>query len=245
MRPSLGRRLAAIVSLLIIVAIPLEAVSRALRRPLALAAVGGLVVLFVLSLWAAITRARTARAAAVGIALAAVASVAAVVIAGKPLEVLAAIALLVVAVVLGRYALERDITSLKRAATTGSPVGPARHGVLIMNLRSGGGKAERFHLVEECRRRGIEPVVLQPGDDLLDLARGAIDSGADVIGMAGGDGSQALVASVAAERRVPMVVVPAGTRNHLALDLASTATMSSAPSTPTATPSNGRWTWVR
>ena len=67
------------------------------------------------------------------------------------------------------------------------------HGVLIMNLRSGGGKAERFALVEECRRRGIEPVVLQPGDDLLELARSAIDRGADVIGMAGGDGSQALV----------------------------------------------------
>ncbi|MGZ8579248.1 MAG: diacylglycerol/lipid kinase family protein, partial [Actinomycetota bacterium] len=43
--------------------------------------------------------------------------------------------------------------------------------------------------------------------------------GADVIGMAGGDGSQALVASVASERGIPMVVVPAGTRNHLALDL--------------------------
>ncbi|MEP6972548.1 MAG: diacylglycerol kinase family protein [Actinomycetota bacterium] len=46
-----------------------------------------------------------------------------------------------------------------------------------------------------------------------------MDDGADVIGMAGGDGSQALVATVAAERGVPMVVVPAGTRNHLALDL--------------------------
>jgi diacylglycerol kinase family enzyme len=88
-----------------------------------------------------------------------------------------------------------------------------------MNLKSGGGKAERFHLEEECRKRGIEPVVLRPGDDLLDLARRAIDQGADVIGMAGGDGSQALVASIAAEREVPMVVVPAGTRNHLALDL--------------------------
>ena len=40
-----------------------------------------------------------------------------------------------------------------------------------------------------------------------------------MIGMAGGDGSQALVASVAAERGVPMVVIPAGTRNHFALDL--------------------------
>ena len=95
----------------------------------------------------------------------------------------------------------------------------ARQGVLIMNLKSGGGKAEKFHLVDECRARGIEPVVLQRGDDLLQLARDAIDRGADVVGMAGGDGSQALVASVAAERGVPMVVIPAGTRNHFALDI--------------------------
>ena len=88
-----------------------------------------------------------------------------------------------------------------------------------MNLKSGGGKAEKFHLVDECRARGIEPVVLQRGDDLLQLARDAIDRGADVVGMAGGDGSQALVASIAAERGVPMVVIPAGTRNHFALDI--------------------------
>jgi diacylglycerol kinase family enzyme len=37
--------------------------------------------------------------------------------------------------------------------------------------------------------------------------------------MAGGDGSQALVASVAGRHRIPFVVVPAGTRNHFALDL--------------------------
>jgi diacylglycerol kinase family enzyme len=94
-----------------------------------------------------------------------------------------------------------------------------RRGVLIMNLKSGGGKAERFGLAEECEKRGIEPVVLRPGDDLLELAEGAIDRGADVIGMAGGDGSQALVATVASRRQVPHVCVPAGTRNHFALDL--------------------------
>ena len=44
-------------------------------------------------------------------------------------------------------------------------------------------------------------------------------SGVDVLGMAGGDGSQAMVGTVAAEVGLPMVVVPAGTRNHLALDL--------------------------
>ena len=37
--------------------------------------------------------------------------------------------------------------------------------------------------------------------------------------MAGGDGSQALVASVAAQAGIPYVCVPAGTRNHFALDL--------------------------
>ena len=93
------------------------------------------------------------------------------------------------------------------------------HPVLIMNLKSGGGKAERFRLVDECKARGIEPIVLRPGDDLLQLAEDAIARGADVIGMAGGDGSQALVATVAAKHQIPHVVIPAGTRNHFALDL--------------------------
>jgi diacylglycerol kinase family enzyme len=87
-----------------------------------------------------------------------------------------------------------------------------------MNPRSGGGKVERFDLVGEARRRGIEPIVLEPGDDLRNLARDAARS-AEVIGMAGGDGSQALVAQVAMEHGLEYVCVPAGTRNHLALDL--------------------------
>jgi diacylglycerol kinase family enzyme len=71
-------------------------------------------------------------------------------------------------------------------------------------------------LSEQC---GIEPIVLQPGDDLRQLAEDAVARGADLLGMAGGDGSQALVASVASQHGVPFVVVPAGTRNHFALDL--------------------------
>ena len=61
--------------------------------------------------------------------------------------------------------------------------------------------------------------MLERGDDLLQLAADAIARGADVIGMAGGDGSQALVATVASEHGIPHVCVPAGTRNHFALDL--------------------------
>ena len=49
---------------------------------------------------------------------------------------------------------------------------PASRPVLIMNPRSGGGKVEKFHLEDECRARGIEPVVLSPGDDLLAAGRG-------------------------------------------------------------------------
>ncbi len=114
--------------------------------------------------------------------------------------------------------------ALRRTARpTGTDRLPAalrpRHPVLIMNPRSGGGKAGRFRLVDECRARGIEPVVLRQGDDLRQLAEDAIARGADTIGMAGGDGSQALVASVAARHQIPHVVIPAGTRNHFALDL--------------------------
>ena len=67
--------------------------------------------------------------------------------------------------------------------------------------------------------RGIDPVVLGPGDDVVALAEAAVAGGVDVLGMAGGDGSLALVAGVAARHGIAMVVVPAGTRNHLAMDL--------------------------
>ncbi|MET0788979.1 MAG: diacylglycerol kinase family protein [Cellulomonas sp.] len=95
----------------------------------------------------------------------------------------------------------------------------ATHPVLLVNPRSGGGKASRFRLADRCRDLGIEPITLRPGDDLVDLAEAAVARGGDLLGMAGGDGSQALVASVAARHRVPFVVVPAGTRNHFARDL--------------------------
>src|SRR6201987_5867195 len=93
------------------------------------------------------------------------------------------------------------------------------HPVLLYNPRSGGGKAERFSLAEAARSRGIEPIELRPGDDLERLVRDAVSRGADALAMAGGDGSQAIVAMVAAELDLPYACVPSGTRNHFALDL--------------------------
>ena len=49
--------------------------------------------------------------------------------------------------------------------------------------------------------------------------RDAVAGGADGLAMAGGDGSQAIVAAIAAELDLPYACVPAGTRNHFALDL--------------------------
>jgi diacylglycerol kinase family enzyme len=99
------------------------------------------------------------------------------------------------------------------------PVSAPRQPVLFYNPKSGGGKAERFSLAEEARRRGIEAVELTRGADLGELVRSAVARGADALAMAGGDGSQAIVAAIAAERGVPYACIPAGTRNHFALDL--------------------------
>ena len=55
--------------------------------------------------------------------------------------------------------------------------------------------------------------------DVVAVAREAVAQGADLLGVAGGDGTQALVAGVAADEGIPFLVISAGTRNHFALDL--------------------------
>ena len=125
--------------------------------------------------------------------------------------------LLIGAVALGRAALARDLHAhdALRPVTVRRP----QHPVLICNPWSGGGKVEKFDLVDLARGLGVEVVMLDKGLDLEELARDAIARGADCLGMAGGDGSQALVASIAIEHDLPFVCVSAGTRNHFALDL--------------------------
>ena len=90
-----------------------------------------------------------------------------------------------------------------------------------MNPRSGGGKVAKFGLKEKAEALGAEVALLDgPGIvDVAALARQAVADGADLLGVAGGDGTQALVAGIAAEHDLPFLVISAGTRNHFAMDL--------------------------
>lgn len=97
----------------------------------------------------------------------------------------------------------------------------AGHPFLVMNPRSGGGKVVEHDLAGKARALGAEVVLLDGGQhvDVAALARQAVRSGADLLGVAGGDGTQAAVARVAVEHDVPFMVIAAGTRNHFAMDL--------------------------
>jgi diacylglycerol kinase family enzyme len=85
-----------------------------------------------------------------------------------------------------------------------------------VNPRSGRGLPTTEELVGSARALGIATHVLEPGDEVAGVARAA---DADVLGVAGGDGSLAEVASAAIDLGVPFVCVPFGTRNHFARDL--------------------------
>ena len=128
------------------------------------------------------------------------------------------VALLVLAVGTGR-------ASTGRAAVS-EPAGQRKaqrpkRPFLIMNPRSGGGKVGKFQLKEKAQALGAEVALLE-GPEIIDvaaLARHAVADGADMLGVAGGDGTQALVAGIAAEHDLPYLCISAGTRNHFAMDL--------------------------
>lgn len=88
--------------------------------------------------------------------------------------------------------------------------------ILIINPRSGDETPGPDELAAEARRHDIAVHVLREGEEPGEVAR---EAKADIVGMAGGDGSLAAVAGAAIERDLPFVCVPFGTRNHFARDL--------------------------
>ena len=123
------------------------------------------------------------------------------------------------AFVTARAALAGEVTDWRMPEYPAQP--PARHPYLIMNPKSGGGKVAKFNLKQRAEDLGAEVFLMTGAEpvDVADVARKAVAKGADLLGVAGGDGTQALVAAVAAEHGIPFLVITAGTRNHFALDL--------------------------
>jgi diacylglycerol kinase family enzyme len=206
------RRLAALASLgLGAVALVLAIVVTVTGFPIALAVLACIAVaLLALPMAATVRGARQFAALGVG-GLAAAGALALILFEGRPIEDLA----IAVSFLLGVACARIAFAPRARLA----PAQPPERPVLFFNPLSGGGKAARLNLAAAARSRGIEPIEFHPGEDLVALVRGAVAGGADGLAMAGGDGSQAVVAAIAAEFGLPYACIPAGTRNHFALDL--------------------------
>ena len=207
-----GRRLwSAAALLLALAAVVLAVVVAVAHFPEGLSVLACLVLAICLAWYGALRRG-TARALGLGAAAILLCGAVALVIVGNRLfEDLLVVAAVGLALVAARMALRVHV-ELPRV---GRPARP----VLFYNPLSGSGKAKRFHLADEARKRSIEPIELRRGEDLEELVRDAVTRGADGLAMAGGDGSQAIVAMIAAELDLPYACIPAGTRNHFALDL--------------------------
>jgi diacylglycerol kinase family enzyme len=210
-------RLALVAAAAAVLAPPLVA---GFRQSVALVLVGlaGLA-LTLAAVWWALTHRGLVRGLAAALAVAAPLTVLVLYIRARlTWVVLLAFGLLALAVAAGQAALRRDPTPEKMHEYD-TP--PPRRPYLIMNPRSGGGKVARFDLKNKAEVLGAGVALLEgPGTvDVGELARAAVADGADLLGVAGGDGTQALVAGIAAEHDIPLLVISAGTRNHFALDL--------------------------
>jgi diacylglycerol kinase family enzyme len=217
---STERWLARLALLAILVAALLPLVAAGWRGLLLPFVIGGHLVLIVIGAWLALAHRGALRVIGIVLAVGAVVVAAVLVIRANLLwVVIVSAALLVLAAMAGRAALRRGL--LRPYRTEEVAVGPPSRPFMIMNPRSGGGKVVRFGLREKAEELGAEVAVLEgPGTvDVAQLARDAVARGADLLGVAGGDGTQALVAAVAAQHDIPLLVISAGTRNHFALDL--------------------------
>jgi len=103
-----------------------------------------------------------------------------------------------------------------RALLTRAHVDPSPEGaglVVVVNASAGSGDTVADELRAELPRAEI--VEIESGDDLLEALEAAADR-ARALGVAGGDGTVNAAAQVAADRKLPLLVVPGGTLNHFA-----------------------------
>ncbi|MGH3721240.1 MAG: bifunctional phosphatase PAP2/diacylglycerol kinase family protein [Pseudonocardiaceae bacterium] len=102
------------------------------------------------------------------------------------------------------------------------PALPDGEGLVILINRSSGTDGEHPGAELATAWPTARQVFTEPSRDLTEQLEEELD-GAEVpvsaLGVAGGDGTVAAVAAVAAGRGLPLVVVPAGTLNHFARDV--------------------------
>jgi diacylglycerol kinase family enzyme len=213
--PGRVRRLAALIALAAPIAAVVVSADMAARHLGTVVALVASVAVMTVAIWYVLTRRGVLRVAAGVVTAVAAAAVVAFSLSLFLMQVL----LLTVFAVAGRFALGSGAGGMFAGGGPLSPAGAARNGVLFINPRSGDGAATRLGLATAAAGRGIRTITLEPGDDLAKLAEHAATEGADLLGMAGGDGSQAVVATVAMRHGIAYACVPAGTRNHFALDL--------------------------
>jgi diacylglycerol kinase family enzyme len=95
---------------------------------------------------------------------------------------------------------------------------------IILNPGSGGGNGDELaaRLIQLFAAAGRDATVLAAGPrrTVVDQARRAVDDGCRVAVAAGGDGTVNAVASAVAGTEIPLGILPLGTLNHFAKDLA-------------------------
>lgn len=213
----LGRRLSAIAALLAVGIALLTLLTTIITNPLAtLLSVVSLGVLLT-STWVALTNRGDKRRLALVLGAAALVVLVVTIIRDDEHTylVLTTLLALAISVPAGRFALGREPAPLPGDEMVDGAQRPA----LVVNPRSGDGRAEQAGLSDAARERGITVHEFDGTRSVLDLVDQALQDGADVVGVAGGDGSLAAAADLISRHGAEFVCIPAGTRNHFALDL--------------------------
>lgn len=109
-------------------------------------------------------------------------------------------------------------TAARRPALSLPPRPTGRGITLVVNPRSNSGQGAAVLRWVRWAMPEIDVVELSPDDDLDAVMRDAA-ARAEVLGVAGGDGTVGTAAAAAMEADVPLAVFPAGTFNHFAKDI--------------------------
>ena len=214
-RPTTGQRVAALFALLAAAALVVTAIVGALRHPFAVVLTLAAAVLVTLGIIAFVTSAGAFRWVGAGLALFGLVAWVWGIVDGDALGYV--IGMIAADLLATMFALRALRVHPYRPEARTTP--PPRKAFILMNPKSGGGKVRTFNLDGEARAMGAEVSYLEPGVDVAETLERAVKDGADLLGAAGGDGTQAMVAEVAAKHDLPILCIPAGTRNHFALDL--------------------------